>query len=173
MSTLSSLPPSLRISVGLADIKVSKNPAVLLCSLPLGACLGIILYEPRLKMGGLLHSLLPSSKTDPIRAAKCPAMFIDSGLDAMLKKLMELGAAKENLHTYVVGGAQILDDATVFNIGRKNYEFFVNLVNNTGLSIHGEDVGGNVNRSVSIELGSGEVFIKQTGQNTVKTLCKR
>src|ERR1700728_4863528 len=109
------------LMVGLADLAVSHDPNVVLSTYPLGACLGVAIYDPVTKVGGLLHSLLPASAIDPKRAADRPGMFLDSGLKAMLERAFTLGARKENLRVMVVGGAQIMDESSCFNIGRRNY----------------------------------------------------
>src|ERR1700728_1647232 len=106
------------LMVGLADLAVSHDPNVVLSTYPLGACLGIAIYDPVAKVGGLLHSLLPASSIDPKRAADRPGMFLDTGLAALVWRARELGAKTENLQVFVAGGAQIMDETTPFNIGK-------------------------------------------------------
>ncbi|MGB9804281.1 chemotaxis protein CheD, partial [Desulfofundulus sp.] len=50
----------LEIQVGIADYKIGKDPARLI-TLGLGSCVGVSLYDPVLKLGGLLHLMLPDS----------------------------------------------------------------------------------------------------------------
>ena len=42
------------IRVGMADYKVGSAPATII-SYGLGSCIGISLYDPQTKIGGLLH----------------------------------------------------------------------------------------------------------------------
>ena len=42
------------IKVGMADYKVGAAPATLI-SYGLGSCIGLSLYDPKEKVGGLLH----------------------------------------------------------------------------------------------------------------------
>jgi chemotaxis protein CheD len=158
--------------VGMAEFAVSHDPAVTLCSYPLGACLGIAIYDPVTRVGGLLHSLLPASAIDPRRAADRPAMFLDSGLNAMLKRAYELGVRKENLRIVVAGGAQIMDETSLFNIGKRNHDVLTALLAQLELKIHAEDVGGRTNRTMQLDLATGEVRLKFSGQATMKILCK-
>ena len=60
------------IRVGMADYKVGKNPATLI-SYGLGSCIGVSLYDPQTKVGGLLHIMLPDSTQ--ARASDNPAKF--------------------------------------------------------------------------------------------------
>ena len=49
------------IKVGMADYKVGAAPSTLI-SYGLGSCIGLSLYDPQAKVGGLLHYMLPDSK---------------------------------------------------------------------------------------------------------------
>jgi chemotaxis protein CheD len=158
--------------VALADLAVSADPAVSLCSFPLGACLGVALYDAETRIGGLMHSLLPDSSIDPVRAAARPGMFLDTGMAALWTKAQQLGAKKENLKLFVAGGALIMDDSGFFNIGQRNYDALAALLVKMNLKIEAEDVGGRTNRSVQLNLATGEVRLKFSGQVKMKTLCK-
>jgi chemotaxis protein CheD len=158
--------------VGLADFAVSHDQDAALTSYPLGACLGVAIYDPVAKVGGLLHSLLPASSIDAQRAVNRPGMFLDTGLAAMVARAVEQKATKENLLVFVAGGAQIMDESTFFNIGQRNYEVLKNLLTQMGLKIRAEDIGGRTNRSLQIHIGTGEVRLKMSGQPKAKTLCK-
>ena len=70
------------IKVGMADLKVGKDPAILI-SYGLGSCIGISLYDPQTKIGGLLHIMLPDSSQS--RATDNPAKFADTGIPLMLE----------------------------------------------------------------------------------------
>ena len=48
------------LRVGIADYKVGKAPQQII-SYGLGSCIGISLYDPQTKVGGLLHIMLPDS----------------------------------------------------------------------------------------------------------------
>ena len=48
------------IKVGMADLKTAKAPNTL-TTLGLGSCIGLTLYDPVTKIGGLLHYMLPDS----------------------------------------------------------------------------------------------------------------
>jgi chemotaxis protein CheD len=158
--------------VGMADFAVSHDPALILVSNPLGACLGIAIYDPAIKVGGLLHSLLPASSIDPQRAALRPGMFLDSGLAAMLARAEQMGAKKENLLVYIAGGAQIMDESTFFNIGQRNYQILGRLLMEMKLSIEAQQIGGRSNQIMQLHLDTGEVRLKATGQAKATLLCK-
>jgi chemotaxis protein CheD len=158
--------------VGMADLMISQDQSFVLCTFPLGACLGIAIYDPVLKVGGVLHSMLPDSSIDPKRAAARPGMFLDTGLALLLEYAGNLKVKKENLLVYVAGGSQVMDETGCFNIGERNYAVLTGLLAHHGIKIHAEDVGGLTNRTMQLTVETGEVRLKFSGQAKMKILCK-
>lgn len=161
-----------RFVVGMADLMVSHDPTLVLCTFPLGACLGVAIYDPTTKIAGILHSMLPDSTIDPKRAAARPGMFLDTGLERLLECAGSLKAKKENLRIFVAGASEIMDETTCFNIGKRNYEVLTGLLAKQGLKIDAEDVGGLTNRSMQMDVATGEVRLKFSGEAKMRTLCK-
>ncbi len=144
-------------------MQMTKNPDVTLITYSLGSCIGVTLYDPVVKVGGLLHFMLPDSQIDIQKAQKNPWMFADTGLPLFFNEAYQLGAEKKRIQVKVVGGAQILDDSGYFNIGKRNYMALRKIFWANNILIQAEDVGGNMNRTVSIELSSGKVWVKTSG----------
>jgi chemotaxis protein CheD len=115
------------------------------------------------KVGGLLHYMLPDSQIDVQKAQKNPWMFADTGIPLFFKEAYKFGAEKRRMQVKVVGGSQILDDSGYFNIGKRNYMALRKIFWMNNVLIHAEDVGGSVNRTLSVELSSGKVSIKTSG----------
>jgi chemotaxis protein CheD len=160
-------------TVGMADLMVSQEQDLMLCTFPLGSCLGVAIYDPVARMGGVLHSMLPDSSIDPARAAARPGMFLDTGVALLLEHAGKLKSKKEDLLIYAAGGSEILDETASFNIGKRNYEVLTNLLAQQGLKIHAADVGGLTNRTMQLNVGTGEVRLRFSGQAKLKVLCKR
>ena len=157
-----------KIVVGIADIKVSNNPEDTLITYALGSCIGVIVYDPVVKVGGLLHFMLPESKVNPQRAKENPYMFADTGVPLLFKTCYKYGAKKRRMIVKVAGGAEIMDEARYFNIGKKNYAVLRKIFWCNGVLIRAEDVGGMVNRTVELDIGTGEVRLKIPGQGIRK-----
>ena len=47
-----------QITVGIADMKMARQAGVLI-TYALGSCIGIALYDPMIKLGALVHIMLP------------------------------------------------------------------------------------------------------------------
>jgi chemotaxis protein CheD len=161
-----------QLMVGLAGLEVSQDPNVSLCTLPLGSCLGVAIYDPVVKVGGVLHSLLPASSLDPERAASCPAMFLDTGLEVLFARAQQLNATRENMRVVVAGAAQIMDESPLCNIGPANCDSLGELLARGGVGIYAQALGGRTNCSLELALATGEVRLKYSGQAEAKTLCK-
>lgn len=161
-----------KVVVGIAELAVSNNQNVTLTTYSLGSCLGISIYDPVVKAGGLLHIMLPNSSIDAAKAAAHPAMFVDTGVPALFRNAYQLGADKYRMIICVAGGAQIMDNSGYFNIGARNYETLKKLFAEHELKIHAEQVGGMVNRTMYLNLANGEVRLKVSGQPQETILCK-
>jgi chemotaxis protein CheD len=161
-----------RVVVGIADLVVSNNPGAVLTTYSLGSCLGISIYDPVVRVGGLLHIMLPDSTIDSAKAMQKPAMFADTGVPTLFREAYQLQAQKHRMIICVAGGAQVMDTTGFFNIGKRNYEAISNLFRQHNLRIQAEAVGGLVSRSMFLNLSTGEVKLKISGQPTDCVLWK-
>lgn len=150
--------------VGISDMKVSKDPKATLLTYSLGSCIAVLLWDPKIKVAGLLHYMLPDSRIDPERAKLRPFMFGDTAIPQLFRAAYGLGAVKERLQVYVVGGAHLMDSAAVFNIGNRNYDIVTRLFARNGIRPVKEDVGGSVSRTLSLELATGKILLKVSGK---------
>ena len=153
-----------KITVGVADMKVSNDPEVMLVTYSLGSCIGIAVYDPEIRVGGMLHYMLPDSSLDPAKAKKNPYMFADSGIAPMFKEAYRLGARKQRMRIVVVGGAQILDQQGFFNIGKRNHMAMRKLFWRNKVMVSYEDVGGNENRTLKLAIKDGTCRLKVSGK---------
>lgn len=153
-----------RIVVGMAEMVVTNNLSATLATYSLGSCLGVSIYDPVARVGGLIHFMLPDSTIAPEKARSQPAMFLDSGLPRLFQAAYQLHLDKHRAVICVAGGAQILDDRGHFNIGRRNNDALNDLLRQHNLQIAAQDTGGMVNRTMYLKLATGEVRLKVSGQ---------
>ena len=154
--------------IGVSDMKVSNDPSESLVTYSLGSCIGVAVYDPLAKAGGLLHYMLPESSIDGTKAEKNPCMFADTGIPTLFKATYVLGAKKQRMKVIVAGGGQILDQKGFFNIGKRNHIALRKMLFKNNVIIDYEDVGGNVNRTVRLDIASGDIYIKVSGQGEIK-----
>ena len=142
------------IIIGVADMKVSNDSETVLATYSLGSCIGLAIYDPIEKIGGLLHYMLPESSLDRVKAKKNPYMFGDTGIPLLFKEAYKFGAKKQRIKTIVLGGSQILDQKGLFNIGQRNFTILRKMFWKNNVMIDFQDVGGNVNRTLKLEIES-------------------
>ena len=157
-----------RLVVGISDMKVTDNPAHSLITFSLGSCIGITLWDSHAHVAGLLHYMLPDAALDKERAKTSPYMFGSTGIPLLFHQAYRLGAVKNRLKICVVGGSQLMDSAGIFNVGTRNYEMVQHLFAKNGIRPDKVDVGGAVNRTISVHAGTGRVILKVSGKEEVE-----
>ena len=160
------VPPRQTLVVGVADMVVSNDSGAEIVTYSLGSCLGVTIYDPVKKTGGLLHLMLPDSKIDAAKAVSAPFMFVDTGVPRLFHAAYKLGADRNRLVVKVAGGAQLLDQQGIFNIGIRNFDALGKLLAQNGLKAHATDVGGLSSRTMRLDLTNGSVTVKTPGANS-------
>jgi len=146
--------------VGVSDMKVTNRPEDEIVTHSLGSCIGVSIYDPVARVGGLLHFQLPTSKDSPEKAAGNPFMYADTGIPAFFKAAYSLGGEKGRMKVKIAGGASVADKNDFFQIGNRNYVMVKKLFWKNGVLIDSEDIGGNSWRTMRLEMASGNVWIK-------------
>ena len=152
--------------VGVADLKVTATTEERLITYALGSCLGIVVYDPVVRVAGMLHVMLPTGTIDPAKMQDKPAMFVDSGIPLLFKECYKLGAKKERMQVKVAGGAHAgaseADDR--FQIGKRNMIALRKLLWKNGVMIHANDTGGvQTSRTMWVDVATGDVTLKING----------
>lgn len=153
----------MNVTVGISEMKVSSDPGEVLVTYALGSCVGLTLYDPVTRTGGLLHSMLPLSKIDPAKASRNPHMFVDTGVSALIQALFDHGAQRKDLVAKVAGASNIMDANGVFNIGERNHTVLRKVLWKNNILVSGEDVGGSSPRTMYLHLDTGRTVLKVQG----------
>jgi chemotaxis protein CheD len=156
--------------VGIGEIIVSREPLDSLVIYGLGSCVAVCLYEPSLRLGGMLHALLPSATTASA-STMLPAKYVDQGIPLLLEAMRREGAKRSNVVASLCGGAQILS-ATSFRdlltIGARNVLAAEESLRRLGLPIQRQETGGRSGRTVMLMVGNGELRIKALAESTLE-----
>ena len=153
-----------QIIVGMSDCRIGDSPTQVIVTYALGSCIGLAIHDPSAGVGGLLHFMLPDSSIDQARGRENPWMFADTGIPLLLQQLCARGANKRRLIVKAAGGATMMDQENVFDIGRRNHLAMRKILWKAGVMVHGEAVGGVRSRTVRLEIGSGKFWIQEAGQ---------
>ena len=153
-----------RITVGVADLQITRNPDATLVTHALGSCIGVTVYDPVARVGGMLHFMLPSGRTNPEKAQKNPAMFGDTGVPLLFRACYELGAVKERLVVCAAGGAEVMNDNGQFKIGSRNRTVLRQLFWKNNILLAADETGGNISRTMLLSMADGSVKIRHRGE---------
>lgn len=157
--------PRLEI-IGIGEMKVTADPDVTLITYSLGSCLGVALHDPAANIAGMIHCMLPMSRMDPPRGERQPALFVDTGVFALLQAMLKMGAQKRRLVVKVAGCGAPLDTKGQFKIGERNYAVMRKVLWKNDLLITAEDVGGEKPRTLSIRPTDGYTLVRSKREVT-------
>jgi chemotaxis protein CheD len=159
----------MRHIVGVADMKISSSAEDEIITFALGSCLGITLYDPVAHVGGMVHVMLPSSSIDPVKAANNPCMFVDTGVKQLFLDSYKAGAQRNRLVVLAAGGACAngLEQDDYFQIGKRNVTVLRSLLWKNGIILKNCDFGGNLARTMSMDINTGQVLIRINGTTEV------
>ncbi|MDZ4785848.1 MAG: chemotaxis protein CheD [bacterium] len=154
--------------IGIAQMKICNKQTEILIAPNLGSCLGVTVWDRVKMIGGMIHCLLPLSKSDPQKASQNPCMYVDTGVAFLIEEILAAGSKKSDLIITAAGGSNINDKNNVFEIGKKNHTVFRKIMWKNNLLIKGEDTGSDHARTLKLIIATGEVTVK--GASEVKKL---
>ena len=130
----------------------------------LGSCIGITFYDPLIKLGGLLHIMLPArvDQNDP-KVFK----YADSGIRETVRKLTAFGMVKSRTVVKIAGGAKMFEmkgSPDFGNIGQRNAAMVKKILMEERLRVVAEDTGGSYARTMLIDVSNGDVVIRTVGK---------
>ena len=142
-----------KLTIGIADMKMAKGEGVLV-TYALGSCIGICLHDPALKLGALIHIMLPVNME---AGRKNTMKYADTGIKETLRQMEAMGARRARITAKIAGGAMMFKDGTgsLGNIGQRNIESVKLNLRKEGIHLLKEDVGGSVARTLLFDVNSG------------------
>ena len=154
------------VRVGIADLNIAKEPETIRTS-GLGSCVGVVLYDEKKKIAGLLHVMLPDSslgKSDKINMAK----FADTGIYALMEALKAEGVRPMALKAKIAGGAQMFQfgSSDTIRIGPRNVEAVKKELSRLSIPIVAEDTGGSSGRTIEFDPATSLLSIRTVNAGT-------
>lgn len=152
------------IKVGMGDIAVARAPNTL-AIIGLGSCVGVALYYPKERIGGLAHIMLPDSTKS--RNTTSREKFADTGLPILLERLKKSGAEQLWLTARLIGGASMFKTTgtngtnPMFNIGENNVRACREFLKKEHIRLVGEEVLGTSGRTMRFDLATGKITVRQ------------
>ena len=148
------------ITVGMADLNICRAPEELI-TVGLGSCIGLTLYDPVNKIGGMVHYMLPDSHITANNGNI--AKFADTGIPELLKRITLAGANRSRLIAKIAGGAKMFgvnQMSNIGSIGERNAAAAKQILNELNIKLVAEDTGLNYGRTVELHCDTGDFHIK-------------
>jgi chemotaxis protein CheD len=146
--------------VKIGEWAVAVAPARIV-TIGLGSCVAIVLHDARARVGGLAHVLLPAAGAG--RDVEHPGKFPSSAVPCVLAEMRALGA-NGTITARLVGGASLfaalLSRDGAGAIGERNVAASRAALAAARVRVVGELVGGDVGRSVYLDVGSGRLDVR-------------
>ncbi|MBN2211539.1 MAG: chemotaxis protein CheD [Sedimentisphaerales bacterium] len=145
------------------DMILSDKENCVLRSSSLGADIAVTFYHQESRTASMLHIEKPTAEMDSRQ--KTPYAFADSGVEQTLEQLTRRGIDQKKLKVSLAGGAylpksdnQVTDESDKY-LGRWNYSAVRRALWRRGVLIDRQDVGGNRQRSLTLNVADGGVII--------------
>jgi chemotaxis protein CheD len=146
--------------IGVGDGGVSRDVDATLITYALGSCIALMIHDPVAHVAGMVHYMLPESPGLLQGCGSRPCKFSDTAVPFLLEAALAQGADKRRLIVFAAGGAQVMNDNSIFNVGKRNCLALRKALWKFGLVAHAEDVGGTLVRTVRMEVGTGRVWLQ-------------
>lgn len=148
--------------IGIADMKMAQGTGMLV-TYALGSCIGICLYDQRIKLGALIHIMLPlnleTGRTNPLK-------YADTGIRQTIKLMEAKGASKARITAKIAGGAKMFEipGGSFGNIGQRNIESVHMILKMEGIKLLKEEVGGTIARTLLFDVSNGMGCVRCHGR---------
>lgn len=162
----------MRVDVGIGEFKHSTTGGDIIKTYGLGSCVALVVHNRKTGAAGLIHVALPESNVNAAKAQSLPAYFADTGIPLVIQWIDRVTNGDRKQFTYrLYGGASILDENNRFDIGRRNSLAIKRLLWKYGCGVIKEELGGTASRTVSIEVGSGDIHVNTVQKRTAEEVA--
>ncbi|MCY2985965.1 MAG: chemotaxis protein CheD [Planctomycetota bacterium] len=152
--------------VKMAEIGVLQHVGILRTLL--GSCVGVALFERKLKLSGLAHIVLPFS----VGRDQSLGKYVDTAIPETIRQMTTLArGAKLSLTAKIAGGANMFSHVSPNNlnaIGEQNIVAVEKVLADCQIPIVARHLGGTFGRRMVVDVESGLVQIHVVGQTVVQ-----
>jgi chemotaxis protein CheD len=131
----------------------------------LGSCVSACIRDPRIRVGGMNHFMLPLDGSQGTsawgEAVSSATRYGNVAMERLINEILKLGGRRQDLQIKLVGGGRVLPDMST-DIGERNIAFVRKFIEREGYQVLGEDLGDRFARRV--------VYFPQTGRIRVRKL---
>lgn len=152
-------------TVGIGELKVSRDKDAVIITRGLGSCVAVCLYDKNAKVAGMAHVMLPQ---DNGKDNNLLARFADTGVPRLYNEMIKAGANPRYMIAKIAGGARMFQmpgGNSLLEIGERNVESVRATLKSLKLELVAADTGKNYGRTVELSVAAGELLVKAIGRN--------
>ena len=150
--------------VGISDLRIGQSPLVI--ETTLGSCIAVCLYAPRLRVGGMLHIMMPYVNEAAYRGVVPRAKYANTGIPELIRQLTEAYAVQPpELVAKIFGGGQVLRSMTT-HVGQMNETAVRDVLSDLQINIAAARTGGQKGYKVALNLETGTVRCQVFGETS-------
>lgn len=146
------------VIVGVGELACAEHPKIIVTQ-ALGSCIGLTLWDPMTRIGGMAHIMLPTSADSNLKGH--PTRFAATAVPMLVQMLAELGSPKRRLVAKLAGGAAMFKgESGLDSIGARNAAETKAQLHLLGIPMRDEDVGGSHARTIELHLDTGILLVR-------------
>ncbi len=145
-------------SIIVGEVKASRDP--LRVTTLLGSCVGVGLYDPKVRIGGMNHFMLPNNSSGDGTSAT----YGIHAMELLINEIMKLGGDRRRLIAKVFGGGDVLGKRASgtpgLSIGEQNIQFALQFLETDSIPVVAKDIGGTTGRQIQFLAHTGQAFVR-------------
>ncbi|MDO8964500.1 MAG: chemotaxis protein CheD [Coriobacteriia bacterium] len=145
------------VIVGVGEAARAEHPQMLVTQ-ALGSCVGLTLWDPMVRIGGMAHIMLPTSQDSNLLGH--PSRFASTAVPLLVEMLLEAGCPKRRLIAKLAGGSAMFKGVDGVSIGGRNIAEVRARLESLGIPLRAEDTGGSHARTIELHLDTGILLVR-------------
>ncbi|NIM41954.1 MAG: chemoreceptor glutamine deamidase CheD [Hydrogenophaga sp.] len=130
----------------------------------LGSCIAACIWDPKARVGGMNHFMLPEGGSDS------GGRYGSYAMELLINEMMKLGARRETMQAKVFGGGQVMSSFTTMNVGERNTKFVLDYLQTERIAVVSKDVLDIHPRKVCFFPVTGKAMVKRLAHTQPETL---
>ena len=157
-----------QVTIGIGEYYASKEPVIIYTLL--GSCVAVCLFDPKNRIGGMNHILLPGKPE--LGKYDDSARYGINAMELLINGIMKLGGDRKSLVAKIFGGANVIPSISEDKaVGQRLVDFIQGVLRDEKIKIISRDYGGYDTRKIFFHSDTGDVFLKRL--SSMKTIAKK
>ena len=147
-------------------VAVNKKENAVISTL-LGSCVSVCLHDPKAKVSGMNHFMLPGKISSEELLVSEDARYGIYSMEVLINEMLKRGAEKPRIKAKVFGGGKVLNNtSSMGNVSKANIEFTQTFLKMENIPVISNDVGKNVGRKLFFYPETFTIYVKKITYGT-------